>query len=64
MTGRLDQARSRHTARARRRMDQLAEHVADGLSVKDSGQRLGLTKGETSRAWSNVRKLVGMEQAR
>lgn len=46
------------------RMDRMAQLVADGLSVQEAGcAYLGLTRGQTSRVWMNIKRGLG-EQAR
>lgn len=63
MAGRLDQARSRAQGVLKRRMAFLAERVANGQSVSAAGAALGLTRGETARAWANIKRDLG-NQAR
>lgn len=41
------------------REDQLAALVADGATVTKAGELLGLTKGQTSRVWQNVKRRMG-----
>lgn len=41
------------------REDQLAALVADGVSITEAGERMGLTKGQTSRVWQNVKRRMG-----
>lgn len=53
--------RSQLTARARQRMDDLAQLVADGLTVAQAGCALGMTKGEQSRSWANIKKALGAQ---
>lgn len=41
------------------RMDRLAEIVSAGHPVSDAGISLGLSKGETARTWSNIKRGLG-----
>ena len=62
MPGRIHQAMNRFDAVMRRRMAQLAEHVANGAEINAAGKAMGLTKGQTARAWANIKAELG-EQA-
>ena len=59
---RLVQAANRHNGVMRRRMAQLAERVANGMAIHHAGAAVGLTRGETARAWSRIKLEMG-EQA-
>jgi hypothetical protein len=39
--------------------DNLAALVADGMAVNDAGASLGLTRGQTARAWANIKTSLG-----
>ena len=44
------------------RKSQLAELVAEGVPLHEAGQRmLGLTKGQTARAWAEIRADLGAQ---
>lgn len=43
------------------RKSRLAQYVADGMAVADAGRALGLSKGATSRAWSNIKVDLGAQ---
>jgi hypothetical protein len=65
MPGRLVQTatRARNLKRkiARDRADALAALVSEGASVTAAGARMGLTKGETARAWANIKSGLGWQ---
>lgn len=60
---RLAQAANRADRVAKRRMDRLAELVANGLGVNAAGDRLGLTKGEASATWKRIKRGLGEQAA-
>ncbi len=62
MPGRLHQAANRFDALMRRRMDQLAERVANGAKPTLAGREMGLSAGQTARVWANIKSSLG-EQA-
>lgn len=44
------------------RQDALAELISqDTMSVAAAGRSLGLTKGETARAWSEIKRNLGAQ---
>lgn len=45
------------------REDKLADLVSRHYPVMEAGRAIGLTKGQTSRAWQNIKAALG-EQAR
>jgi len=45
-----------------RRKTRLAQLVADGTPLNEAGRAMGLTKGQTSRVWMNIKADLG-EQA-
>lgn len=45
------------------REDHMAAIIADGVAVHVAGSRMGLTKSQTARVWSNIKRAVG-EQAK
>lgn len=47
--------------RAKHREPELAEMVANGTSVSDAGRVMGLTKGQTSRVWNNIKRTMGRQ---
>lgn len=53
--------RSQISARARKRMDDLAQLVADGLTITQAACALGMTKGEQARSWANIKKALGAQ---
>jgi hypothetical protein len=61
MPGRLHQAANRFDAVMRRRMDQLAERVANGAKVTIAGRDMGLTAGQTARVWANIKVGLGVQ---
>jgi hypothetical protein len=61
MPGRLHQAANRFDAVMRRRMDQLAERVANGVKVTIAGRDMGLTAGQTARVWANIKAGLGAQ---
>lgn len=62
MPGRLHQARTRAEGVMKRRMDRLAQLVADGVPVHHAGQAcLGLTKGETANVWRRIKQDLGAQ---
>lgn len=64
MPGRLHQAANRADGIRKRRMDRLAELVANGTGVAAAGEKLGLTRGETARAWANIKAGLGADRCR
>ena len=44
-----------------RRMDDMAQLVANGVGVIQAGERLGMTKGQAARCWANVRAGLGAQ---
>jgi len=42
-------------------MDRLAGLVADGAGVSEAGQAMGLTRGETARAWALIKSGLGWQ---
>ena len=44
----------------RTREDRLAALVADGRTIAEAGMFMGLTKGQTARVWTNVKRQVGI----
>lgn len=40
---------------------QLADLVADGLSVNGAGEQLGMTRGQTARMWANIKAELGAQ---
>lgn len=45
----------------RRRMDRLAGMVAEGAGVSEDGAAMGLTRGETARAWALIKRDLGWQ---
>ena len=43
------------------RKHELAGLVADGLRLSVAGRQMGLTKGETSRVWQNIKQDLGAQ---
>lgn len=43
------------------RKARMAELIADGVPVFKAGETLGLTKGQTSRVWMNIRADLGAQ---
>lgn len=44
------------------RKDRLADYLAKGLPLHEAGKAMGLTRGQTSRVWMNIKADLG-EQA-
>lgn len=61
MPGRLHQAANRADGIVRRRMKRLAGLVAEGAGVNEAGYRMGLTKGQIARCWSNIKAELGWQ---
>jgi hypothetical protein len=38
----------------------LAALVADGMKVAEAGAVMGMTKGQTARVWTNVKRQLGL----
>ncbi len=45
------------------RLDNFADLVADGLDPANAGRVLNLTKGQTSRAWADIKNQLGSQAA-
>ena len=43
------------------RMNHIAARVASGMSIEAAGAQIGLTKGQSIRAWNNVKKRLGAQ---
>lgn len=43
------------------RKARLAQLVADGRTVAEAGQCLGVSKGQTSRLWQNIKNDLGWQ---
>jgi hypothetical protein len=50
------------SAETRKRMDQLAERVADGSSIAAAGRAIGLSQTMADKLWQRIRRDIG-EQA-
>lgn len=43
------------------RTDQLAQLIADGMTVADAGRAMSLTKGQTSNLWNKIKRNLGVQ---
>lgn len=44
------------------RMDALAQLISEGIGIQDAGViYLGLSRGETARAWANIKRSLGSQ---
>lgn len=43
------------------RKQRMALLVADGLTIAQAGEAMGLTKGQTSRVWNNIKTGLGRQ---
>jgi len=48
-------------ARMDQRLDDLAERVAQGDLLHHAGREMGLTKGQTARAWNMIKTGLGSQ---
>lgn len=49
------------TADHSRRRSEIARIVSEGMMLADAGRALGLSKGETSRAWMAIKAELGAQ---
>lgn len=59
MPGRLDQARARYGGVTKRRMNRLAELVANGSGISEAGALMGITRGQAARTWADIKRGLG-----
>ena len=43
------------------RMNRMADIVSRGRTVAEAGEQMGLTKGEASRTWNNIKAGLGAQ---
>jgi hypothetical protein len=59
--GRIAQARNRADGVMRHRMARLAEMVSREVPIRQAGERMGLTPGQSARVWMNIKDELGRQ---